>query len=93
MLTGYDFEDLMIFFQDFATQLTWDTGEIPCLFSYKSDPLAFQAGGRNISAVIRSDQLGDLVVGTVVTINDSSYTVVEISPIQDGQLTKLMLEE
>jgi hypothetical protein len=93
MAIAYSFEDLGVFFSDFAVTLSYDGGEIPCLFSYKSDPLAFQAGGRNISAIIKTDDLGSLDSGTEVAIADKSYLITEIEPIEDGQVTRLMMEE
>jgi hypothetical protein len=93
MAIAYSFEDLGVFFSDFAVTLSYDGGEIPCLFSYKSDPLAFQAGGRNITALIRTDDLGTLDSGVEVAITAKNYLIAEIEPIEDGQITRLVLEE
>lgn len=88
----YSFEDLSIFFTDFAVSLTWNGKTISCLFGEKSDPLAFQAGGRDISAVVRSSEAIAMSQGDTLTIEGKSYAIAEIQPIQDGQTTKLLLE-
>lgn len=89
----YSFEDLSIFFADFGTKLTWQGRQIDCIFGEKSDPLAFQAGGRDISATVKTRDIPGMVSGQAVTVNNRSYLVAEIQRIQDGEMCKLLLEE
>lgn len=87
------FDDLDLFFTDFAVSLTWQGLTLNCLFGEKSDPLAFQAGGRDISAVVKTREVTGMASGQTVTIDGKTYTIAEIQPVQDGQITKLLLEE
>lgn len=89
----YDFEDLDIFFADFASLLTWTGISMKCIFSKKSDPLAFQAGGRDISATVKASDVVGMVSGDELTIDGSPFIVAEVYPIQDGAMFKIMLEE
>jgi hypothetical protein len=89
----YSFEDLSVFFTDFGQDLTWGSVTFPCLFDRKHDPLAFGAGGRAITAIAKTTDLENITPGEVVKINGESFTVAEVQPVQDGQLTKLILEE
>jgi len=89
----YDFEDLSVFFPDFGQPLTWGDNTFPCLFDRKYDPLAFNAGGRSITAIAKLSDLEGITQGEVIVINSESFSVAEIQPIQDGQMVKLILEE
>lgn len=89
----YSFEDLSIFLTDFAIKLTWQGRRIDCIFNEKSDPLAFQAGGREISAIVKTGDIPGMASGQELTVNNRSYLVAEIQRIQDGQMSKILLEE
>jgi hypothetical protein len=89
----YSFEDLEVFFTDFAVSLTWQGQSLNCIFSEKSDPLAFQAGGRDINAVVKTREVTGIASGQSVAIDGRNFSITEINPIQDGQITKLQLEE
>jgi hypothetical protein len=89
----YEFEDLSVFFNDFGQPLTWGDKSFPCLFSRKHDPLAFDAGGRSITAIADKTNLAGITQGEVIAVNGESFSVAEIQPIQDGQMVKLILEE
>jgi hypothetical protein len=89
----YDFEDLSVFFEDFGQSLVWGNNSFPCLFDRKHDPLAFNAGGRSITAIAKIADLQGINQGVIVVINGESFSVAEIQPIQDGQLVKRILEE
>lgn len=86
-------EDLDVFFADFSVPLTWDGADYPCLFSNKYDSLSFQAGGREIKAVVKSENFADLKQGETVTIEGKDYSVANLRPVQDGKITELILEE
>jgi len=89
----YSFEGLDIFFADFASVLVWGDRRINCIFGKKSDPLAFQAGGRDISATVKTADIPGMVAGDELTIDALPYIVAEVYPIQDGAMSKIMLEE
>ena len=89
----YSFEDLEIYFTDFAVSLKWQGLTLNCLFSEKSDPLAFQAGGRDINAIVKTREVSGIASGQAVEIDGRNFSITEINPIQDGQITKLQLEE
>jgi hypothetical protein len=42
---------------------------------------------------LATDDLGSLDSGTEVAIADKSYLITEIEPVEDGQVTRLMMEE
>lgn len=89
----YSFEDLDVFFADFALPLTWDGADYPCLFSNTYDSLSFQAGGRSIKAIAKFSDLGAITQGETVTIDGKSYTIAEVRPKQDGAIVELELED
>jgi hypothetical protein len=89
----YPFEELDIYFTDFAVPLKWQGQTLNCLFSEKSDPLAFQAGGRDINAVVKTREVTGIASGQAVEIDGRNFSITEINPIQDGQIIKLQLEE
>jgi hypothetical protein len=89
----YNFEDLSIFFTDFAEPIAWNGQSLLCIFDSKHDPLNFNGGGRSITAIVRTSQFGALAQGQTVTIRGNSYSVEEIHPIQNGDLLKLILEQ
>lgn len=89
----YSFEDLDLFFTDFATAMSWQGLTIQCIFSEKHDPLAFNAGGRDISAVVKLSAMPGVAQGQAVVIDGRNFSIEEILPIEDGQVLKLRLEE
>ena len=89
----YSFEDLEIFFTDFVVPMEWQGQTLNCLFEEKSDPLAFQSGGRDINAVVKTREVNGIASGQAVAIDGRNFSITEINPIQDGQITKLQLEE
>lgn len=93
LITMYSFEDLDLYFTDFAVPMVWQGRTVQCIFSAKHDPLAFNAGGRDISATVKTSDVAGVVQGQSVVIEGRNYSIEEIKPIQDGQVTKLQLEE
>lgn len=89
----YSFEDLSIFFTDFAEPIAWAGQSYLCLFDSKHDPLSFGAGGRAITAIVRTSEFSAIQQGEAVTIRGNPYSVEEIHPIQNGDLLKLILEQ
>ena len=89
----YFFEDLDVFFTDFAEPIAWAGKTYKCLFDNKHDPLAFNAGGRSITAIVKATEFGDVSQGDPVVIRSQTFSVEEIHPIQNGDLFKLILEQ
>lgn len=89
----YDFEDLDIYLTDFAVAMTWQGLTIKCIFSEKHDPLQFNAGGRDISAVVKLSDVPGVAQGQAVAIDGRNFSIEEILPVQDGQMLKLRLEQ
>lgn len=90
---AYPFEDLSVFFDDFAETIFWNRRPYQCLFSNTHDPLNFKGGGRSITAIVRQSDFAKVAQGDKVTFQKRHYSIEEIHPIQDGQIVKLLLEE
>jgi len=93
IMSLYSFEDLDIYLTDFAVAMTWQSLTIKCIFSEKHDPLAFSAGGRDISAVVKLSDVPGVAQGQAVVIDGRNFSIEEILPIHDGQMLKLRLEQ
>ena len=89
----YSFEDLDIYFTDYAEPIAWAGKTLKCIFDNKHDPLAFNAGGRSITAVVKANEFGECEPGDPVAIRSQNYSIEEIHPIQNGDLFKLILEQ
>jgi hypothetical protein len=89
----YSFEDLNIFFPDFGEPIAWDGKTLDCIFDNKHDPLAFNAGGRSITAIVKVREFQGVSQGDPVVIRSQNFSVEEIHSIQDGELFKLILEQ
>jgi len=89
----YSFEDLGIFFPDFGEPMTWEGKTLDCIFDNKHDPLAFNAGGRSITAIVKAREFQGVSQGQAVVIDGRNFSIEEILPIQDGQMLKLRLEQ
>lgn len=87
-------EDLSIFLNDFGEQAVLNnTCLVTVLYGANYDPMALGADGRAITAVGRTDELGTVLQGDRLEIRNLYYTVATAEPIQDGQFTRLQLEE
>lgn len=90
----FDFEpELAFFLGDFGEPIAWGGNTYVCLFDFKHDPLAFNAGGRSIEAVVQAEDFVGVQQGDVVTIRFQDFSIAEIHVIQRGDFLRFNLEQ
>ncbi len=90
-------EDLDIFtLGDFGQPALIDGVEVWGIFDENYEPI-FDSGipteGRNICFKVQTAQINRVNHGSNVTLNNRTFEVVNIKPIDDGKLTDLILKE
>lgn len=88
-------EDLDQFLTDFATDITVGEDQYQCIFNIENSPMGIGSEGREIIATLKTSDvaIANIRHNTTVTIQEKTYTVIGIQPIDDGKFTDLMLKE
>jgi hypothetical protein len=87
-------EDLDIFFSDFAESFLVDgQSEVLGIFDESYEPLFSDSEGRNLALTIKSLDAININHGSHLIKGARTFEVVGIAPIDDGEITKLILKE
>ena len=86
-------EDINVFFDEFAITATLPSGDTPCIFDEEYLNADFAAEGRSITALFPTSAIAQLNHYDPIAINGQNYEVVGIRPVDDGNITEIILSE
>lgn len=86
-------EDLNVFLNEFAVTVTANGNSFKGLFEVENSPIGFGIEGRRITLTAKTTDTNGINHGTLLVVGHSSYTVIGLEPIDDGNFTDLVLKE
>lgn len=86
-------ENLNLFFTDFAIDVTIDDQSYRGIFEEFDDDLSVNASGRAIILTMKTSDTANIDRSSSVSVKGSDYEIVNIRPIDDGQITEIDLKE